>query len=87
MKAIWIASLGIALLAGSAAGASTSGSVDLVAYSTPKDAYGKIIAAFQKTKAGTGTSVSQSYGPPETRHVPSPPACTPTSSHCRSTRT
>jgi sulfate transport system substrate-binding protein len=54
--------LGVALLAGSAAGASQGGSVDLVAYSTPKDAYGKIISAFQKTQAGDGTSFSQSYG-------------------------
>src|SRR5947207_2574873 len=62
MRAIWIALLGVALLAGSAAGASQGGSVDLVAYSTPKDAYGKIISAFQKTQAGEGTSFSQSYG-------------------------
>ena len=62
MRAIWIALLGVALLAGSAAGASQGGSVDLVAYSTPKDAYGKIISAFQKTQAGDGTSFSQSYG-------------------------
>jgi sulfate transport system substrate-binding protein len=54
--------LGVALLAGSAAGASSGGSVDLVAYSTPKDAYGKIISAFQKTGAGNGTGFSQSYG-------------------------
>src|SRR5215217_9540504 len=62
MRAIWVALVGMALLAGSAAGGSTGGSVDLVAYSTPKDAYGKIISAFQKTKAGSGTSISQSYG-------------------------
>jgi sulfate/thiosulfate transport system substrate-binding protein len=62
MRAIWIALLGVALLAGSAQGASRGGSVDLVAYSTPKDAYGQIISAFQKTKAGNGTSFSQSYG-------------------------
>jgi sulfate/thiosulfate-binding protein len=62
MKVIWGALLGVTLLAGSAAGASQRGSVDLVAYSTPKDAYGKIISAFQKTKAGNGTSVNQSYG-------------------------
>ena len=49
MRVIWIALLGVALLAGSAAGATKGGSVDLVAYSTPKDAYGKIISAFQKT--------------------------------------
>src|SRR3954453_15782451 len=61
MRVIWIALLGTALLAGSAAGASQGGSVDLVAYSTPKDAYGKTIAAFQKTQAGNGTSFNQSY--------------------------
>ena len=62
MKAIWIALLGVALLAGSATGASTGGSIDLVAYSTPKDAYGKVISAFQGTQAGNGVNVSQSYG-------------------------
>src|SRR3954449_7864340 len=62
MKAIWIALLGVAVLAGSAAGASQGGSVSLVAYSTPKDAYGQIISAFQKTSAGGGANFSQSYG-------------------------
>jgi sulfate/thiosulfate transport system substrate-binding protein len=62
MKIICIALIGVALLAGSAAGASKGGSVSLVAYSTPKDAYGKIISSFQKTSAGSGTDFSQSYG-------------------------
>jgi sulfate/thiosulfate-binding protein len=62
MRAIWIALLGVALLAGSAAGAAKSTTVDLVAYSTPKDAYGKIVSAFQKTTAGSGVSFNQSYG-------------------------
>ena len=62
MRVIWIALLGVAVLAGSAAGASKGGSVDLVAYSTPKDAYGKIISSFQKTKGGSGVDFSQSYG-------------------------
>src|SRR3954466_10293306 len=62
MRFILIALLGVALLTGTAAGASQGGSVDLVAYSTPKDAYGKIISGFQKTKAGNGTDFSQSYG-------------------------
>jgi sulfate/thiosulfate-binding protein len=62
MKFIWIALLGVALLAGSAAGASKGTTVDLVAYSTPKDAYGKIVSAFQRTAAGSGVSVNQSYG-------------------------
>jgi sulfate transport system substrate-binding protein len=54
--------MGAALLASSATGASKGGSVNLVAYSTPKDAYGKIIQAFGKTKAGSGVSFNQSYG-------------------------
>jgi sulfate transport system substrate-binding protein len=62
MKIIWIALIGVGLLAGSAAGATKGGSVALVAYSTPKDAYGQIISAFQKTSAGNGSSFSQSYG-------------------------
>jgi sulfate/thiosulfate transport system substrate-binding protein len=61
MKAIWIALLGIAVLAGSAAGASKGATVSLVAYSTPKDAYGKIVSAFQNTAAGSGVSFNQSY--------------------------
>ncbi len=62
MKSIWIALAGVVLLAGSAAGATKRGSVALVAYSTPKDAYGQIISSFQKTSAGNGSSFSQSYG-------------------------
>jgi sulfate/thiosulfate transport system substrate-binding protein len=62
MRAIWIALLGVVLLAGSASGASKGGSISLVAYSTPKDAYGKIISAFEKTQAGSGVDFNQSYG-------------------------
>jgi sulfate/thiosulfate transport system substrate-binding protein len=62
MRLIWIALLGVGLIAGSAAGASKSTKVDLVAYSTPKDAYGKIISAFQGTAAGNGVNFNQSYG-------------------------
>src|SRR5919205_3599397 len=36
--------------------------LSLVAYSTPKDAYAKIIPAFQQTSAGKDVSFSQSYG-------------------------
>ena len=61
MKIIWIALVATAVLAGSASGASKGATVDLVAYSTPKDAYGKIISAFQKTGAGGGVGFSQSY--------------------------
>src|SRR5256714_6989000 len=62
MKVIWIALVGVALVAGSASGASKGSSVDLVAYSTRKDAYGKIMGAFQGTAAGTGVGFTQSYG-------------------------
>ena len=42
--------------------ATASTTLSLVAYSTPKDAYGKIIAAFQATTAGKNVSFNQSYG-------------------------
>src|SRR3954464_8845338 len=42
--------------------ASAKTNLSLVAYSTPKDAYGKIIPAFQGTPRGQGVSFSQSYG-------------------------
>ncbi|MDX6506774.1 MAG: sulfate/thiosulfate transport system substrate-binding protein [Gaiellaceae bacterium] len=61
MRIICMALVGVAMLAGSAAGASKGTSIDLVGYSTPKDAYGKIISAFQKTSAGNGSSFNQSY--------------------------
>jgi sulfate transport system substrate-binding protein len=45
-----------------AAGAGRDVKLTLVAYSTPKEAYGQLIPAFQKTAAGSGVSFSQSYG-------------------------
>jgi sulfate/thiosulfate-binding protein len=48
-----------------AAGAGARGQdvkLSLVAYSTPRDAYGKIIPLFQKTPPGQGVSFTQSYG-------------------------
>ena len=36
--------------------------LSLVAYSTPREAYGKLIPAFQKTPDGDGVSFTQSYG-------------------------
>jgi len=62
MRSICLALALMGILAGSAGGASQSGSVDLVAYSTPKDAYGKIISSFQGTAAGHGVDFTQSYG-------------------------
>ena len=45
-----------------AVGASTDTKLSLVAYSTPRDAYGALIPAFGKTSAGKDVSFSQSYG-------------------------
>jgi sulfate/thiosulfate transport system substrate-binding protein len=51
-----------ATIVGAASGATQSTKLALVAYSTPKDAYGKIIPSFQSTSAGKDVSFSQSYG-------------------------
>jgi sulfate transport system substrate-binding protein len=62
---ISLALAGVALalgMAGVATGASGSTSLTLVAYSTPKEAYAKIIPAFQKTAAGRDVEFNQSYG-------------------------
>ena len=40
----------------------TDTKLSLVAYSTPREAYGKLIPMFQKTAAGNGVSFTQSYG-------------------------
>jgi sulfate/thiosulfate transport system substrate-binding protein len=45
-----------------AAGAAKDTKLTLVAYSTPREAYGLLIPAFQKTAAGKSVSFSQSYG-------------------------
>lgn len=53
----------IAVVAVGCGGASDSGNkLALVAYSTPQEAYSKLIPAFQKTSAGNGVTFSQSYG-------------------------
>lgn len=54
------AALGVAACGGNASGG--SGTLNLVAYSTPQEAYEEIIPAFQKTDAGKGVSFKQSYG-------------------------
>ena len=51
-----------ALTATAIAGASSKdGSLSVVAYSTPKTVYGKIIQAWQQTAGGKGVSFTQSY--------------------------
>src|SRR5258708_28113481 len=49
-------------LAGCGSSSGGGKSLALVAYSTPKGAYEKLIPAFQATSAGKGVSFSQSYG-------------------------
>src|SRR6266487_2477068 len=53
--------LAAAMVVGAQA-ASAKTTLSLVAYSTPKDAYAKIIPAFQATSAGKDVSFNQSYG-------------------------
>src|SRR5438552_1190646 len=53
--------LAAAVVVGASA-ATASTTLSLVAYSTPKDAYAKIIPAFQATSAGKNVSFNQSYG-------------------------
>src|SRR5207247_1295749 len=62
MRRISLGLLIALLLPALAAGGSKDTKLTLVAYSTPKDAYGQLISVFQKTKAGNGVSFSQSYG-------------------------
>jgi len=50
------------LAAGCGGGSGGGDRLTLVAYSTPREAYGQLIPAFQKTDAGKGVSFSQSYG-------------------------
>lgn len=47
----------------SSASGSSGGHINLVAYSTPKEAYAALIPAFQRTAAGKGVSFTQSFGP------------------------
>src|SRR5829696_5252245 len=59
---IALSALAALLAAGVAGGTTADTRINLVAYSTPRDAFTKIIPAFQDTKAGADTSFSQSYG-------------------------
>src|SRR6266542_632317 len=62
MRRISLALLVVLIFPALAAGASRDVKLTLVAYSTPKEAYGQLIQAFQKTAAGKDVSFSQSYG-------------------------
>jgi sulfate transport system substrate-binding protein len=60
----FLALLAVSALVVACGGSSSggSGSLNLVAYSTPKEAYAALIPAFGKTPEGKGTSFTQSYG-------------------------
>jgi sulfate/thiosulfate transport system substrate-binding protein len=66
MRRIWLTFLPSLVLAAAivvgAQAASAKTTLSLVAYSTPKDAYARIIPAFQATSAGKDVSFNQSYG-------------------------
>jgi sulfate/thiosulfate-binding protein len=64
MRRIWIVAglIAVALAAATAGAATKDTKLSLVAYSTPREAFGKIIPAFQATPAGQGVSFDQSYG-------------------------
>ena len=61
-----MASLALAALTALPAGAQ-GGTVNLVAYSTPKPAFTVLAADFAKTKAGAGVTISPSFGPSGTQ--------------------
>src|SRR3954469_9869060 len=48
---------------GGSSSASDGNKINLVAYSTPKEAYEALIPAFNKTTEGKGVEFNQSYGP------------------------
>src|SRR5207237_626019 len=60
-----LAAVPVIAACGSANGSSSGGGghLNLVAYSTPKEAYAALIPAFQKTAAGKGVTFTQSFGP------------------------
>jgi sulfate/thiosulfate transport system substrate-binding protein len=65
MAALGLLAVALAATASVGTAASTRAAdtkLSLVAYSTPREAYGKLIPAFQKTSAGNDVSFTQSYG-------------------------
>jgi sulfate/thiosulfate-binding protein len=62
MRRISLALLLAVVFPALATGAARDTKLTLVAYSTPREAYGALIPAFEKTAAGKDVSFSQSYG-------------------------
>ena len=54
--------LGLAACGGTSESSGSGGTVSLVAYSTPQEAYEEVIPAFKKTSDGQGVGFKQSYG-------------------------
>ena len=59
---VLLASLGLAACGGTSESSGSAGSVSLIAYSTPQEAYEEIIPAFKQTADGKGVGFKQSYG-------------------------
>lgn len=59
---IFLVVVGLVVGASTASARSTDTRLSLVAYSTPREAYGKLIPLFQKTPAGKDVNFTQSYG-------------------------
>jgi sulfate/thiosulfate transport system substrate-binding protein len=57
-----LVALGLTACGGTSESSGSGGSVSLVAYSTPQEAYEEIIPAFKKTSDGEGVGFKQSYG-------------------------
>src|SRR4051812_39637157 len=62
VAALVLAACGGTSDSGGSSGGGGGKKLTLVAYSTPQEAYEKIIPAFQKTPAGKGVKFDQSYG-------------------------
>ena len=60
--AVLVAAAVASVTSNDASASPSGGLISLVAYSTPRDAYAKLIPAFTDTSAGQGTSFQQSYG-------------------------
>jgi sulfate/thiosulfate transport system substrate-binding protein len=57
-----LAALGLAACGGSSNAGGSGGSLSLIAYTTPQEAYEEIIPAFRNSSAGEGVGFKQSYG-------------------------
>jgi sulfate transport system substrate-binding protein len=59
---VLLTALGLAACGGTSVSSGSAGSISLVAYSTPQEAYEEVIPAFKKTDDGADIGFKQSYG-------------------------